>query len=241
MSLNSRNASSTFREGLRPYHQKKPKRLPSKKAISKASNWKSVLKDVVDATKFVVGMINTQNKICDTTLSAQAVTNTGFVQPITLMGQGTDIVNRLGEEIHPKEIDVRLVASIGSSTVPVTMRVVIFRDRNCNGGIPNVTDVLSVVTPAPVSHYNYFNFQGDDMPRFDILMDETFALAPASDQNQVLLEQIKLKEDDHIHYLGTANAYASLGKGNIFLLAISSVATSVPLLDFNSRLNYLSF
>lgn len=236
----SRNASSTFREGLTPYHQRKPKRLPSKKAISKASNWKSVLKDVVDATKFVVGMINTQNKICDTTYSS-GISSSGTVQPISLMGQGTDIVNRLGEEIHPKEIDLRLVAGIGASTVPTTMRVVIFRDRNCNGSVPAVTDVLSVVTPAPISQYNYFNFQGDDMPRFDILLDETFALAPSSDQNQVLLQKLKLREDDHIHYLGTANVFASLGKGNIFLLAISSVAANVPQLDFTTRLNYLSF
>ncbi len=241
-SQHAKNASSTFREGLTPYRQGRPKKLPSKQQIQKASSWKTVLKDVVDATKFVVGMINTQNKICDA--RQQLIPNsTGSVFGISLVAQGTDIVNRLGEEIHPKELDIRCRVQIGSSTIPVTVRIIVFRDRNCNGSVPTVVDVLDVQNPATTSQYNYFNFQGDDMPRFDILSDEHFALAPNSDQNQVWLTKIKFPEteDNHIHYLGTGAVTTAAGKGSLFALVISDVATNPPTVDWNSRLNFHSF
>lgn len=237
---NAKNASSTFREGLKPYRQRKPRPLPSKSKVSRTRDWKSVLKDVVDATKFVVGLVNTQNKICDTTNSG-TVTNTGLVFPLSLMAQGSDVVQRLGEEIHPKEMDVRMSFSIGTATGPSLCRVIVVRDRNCNGAVPAVVDVLNLITPAPMSHFNYLNFQGDDLPRFDILLDETFAIAPSSDQNQILLDRIKFPEDSHIHYLGPSSVNANLGKNNLFALVISDQSALGPTFTWASRLNYLSF
>lgn len=240
---NRGNNSSSFREGIRVYKQRKPPRVPSKKEISKGG-WKSTLKSVVDATKFVMSLVNTENKICDT-LQVLRPNTLGSVFPISLMAQGTDIVQRIGVEIHPHQLDIRVSAEIAGSTTPVCVRLIVFRDRNCSGSTPSVSDVLTVISPPCLSHYNVLNFQGDDLPRFDFLVDELFTLAPNSDQNQPFLRTLKFNDtaDQHIHYLGSSAVTSSLGKNNLFALVISDGAAgaTAPGLNWNSRLNYASF
>lgn len=239
-----KNASSTFREGLLPYRQPRPRRLPSKNRIAKAkgSDWKSVVKQVVDATKFVVSMINTENKICDTyDARAYNATNTAVI-PISLMAQGSDFVQRIGAEIHPKQLDLRFAVYKSLGSIPGFCRLIILRDNNCNGATPSVSDVLTLVGNAPLSHYNYFNFQGDDMPRFTIFMDELFAIAPSSDQNQIHETSIKLPEDSHIHYLGPTAVATSQGKGSLFAVVVcDTTATDTFAAQLNTRLNFLSY
>ena len=240
-----KNASSTFREGLLPYRQPKQRRLPSNKQIaSKKSDWKSVVKQVVDATKFVVSLVNTQNKICDT-YDSQAFTSgtTTKIIPLSLMAQGPDFVQRLGDEIHPKQLDCRfMVRWPASGTDPAACRLIIFRDNNCNGASPSITDLLTLVADPTLSHYNYLNFQGDDMPRFTIYVDEIFAIAPASDQSQVHEFSVKFPEDSHIHYLGPSAVVGNQGKGSLFAAVVCDTsATGFLTARLNTRLNYLSY
>lgn len=234
---------STFRESLKPYRQPRPKRLPSKKQISKGSNWKSVIKQVVDATKFVVSMVNTQNKICDTFDSTLYNATYNKVIPLNLIAQGDDYNNRLGEEIHPKQLDVRLLVYKVAGTNPGAARVIIFRDNNCNGASPAFADVLSTAASnQTIAHYNYLNFQGDDMPRFSILMDELFAIAPSSDQSQAHEVSLKMADDSHIHYLGTTASTSTQGKGSLFALVVcDTTASDTTNVSISTRLNYLSY
>ncbi len=97
------------------------------------------------------------------------------------------------------------------------VRVIMFRDMNCQGAVPAVTDVLEAAQLE--SGYNWNN-----RARFSILSDKQISLpSQIADVEAYKHIQYKTTRSMKLEYISAAEAVTGAGKGAIFMLIISSV------------------
>lgn len=111
----------------------------------------------------------------DLPFATYVLNSTGSVTPLNLVRAGSTYVNRTGRRIEMKSI--RITGQITpvprtSTTQDDYVRVIIFYDRQTNGAVPLVADVLSTTDQAAANtttSYSGANLNNRD--RFQILMD----------------------------------------------------------------------
>jgi len=153
--------------------------------------------------------------------------------PISRIAQGSNYTDRVGNSIKLQHIEVRgriFKNALASFSV---MRVLLVRDLDGYGTVPNVSDIMGTVgsTVAPLTQYDFLNRK-----RFSYLYDELLTLSSTGDSSAVF--EIQIPHEGHILYLGTTAAAASDGKGSLYLLFISDEATNTPTFAFSSRIMF---
>lgn len=176
------------------------------------------------------GMINSEKLYLDATASASAIPNTALITPLTNPAQGDGVSGRTGQKVLAQDILIRGSCLINASATSSKVRLLLLVDKMMNGTYPTGTDILqtaSVYSPLDID---------DSQGRFVILYDKLYNLDIDSKDGFVF--KIYKKLNFHIMYKGTDGAEASLGKNQVFILAISDEATNTPTISYYSRFKY---
>lgn len=173
-------------------------------------------------------LINIETKIAEAT-GTSSIDTAGAVTSISLIAQGLDYQNRIGDSIKLQRIEFRVRWTVGTGTASF-IRTLLVRDLDNYGTKPALGDVLQTV--SVLSPKDYLNAD-----RFSILYDELGTLNQ-SDANSV--STFDMAHEGHVKYLGTTAADASSGKGSLYLMFLSSetAGANAPTVVLHSRLYY---
>lgn len=117
---------------------------------------------------------NSEVKAVDLPLANYALNQTGSVTTLNLVSTGSSFFNRIGRRIELKSIrisgSVQLLATANASAD--YGRIMIIYDRQTNGAIPTLADILQDTTQAGVNNTDAFsNLNLNNRDRFTILRD----------------------------------------------------------------------
>ncbi len=176
-------------------------------------------------------LINIEEKELVTTSGSIAFDTNGVLVPISRVAQGTNYTERIGNSIKMQHIEVRGRIFKNATATSSVMRVLLVRDLDGYGTVPNVTDIMESVgsSAAPLTQYDFLNRK-----RFSFLFDELLTLNNTGDSSAVF--EIQLPHEGHILYLGSTATAASDGKGSLYMLFISDEVTNTPTYTFSSRI-----
>lgn len=172
----------------------------------------------------------------------------GTVTDLALWGitQGNALNQRIGNNIRLKELQMRLTVNgdTGSTDTDRTrIRVLIVQDKQCNGALPAVTDVL--LQANVLSLYNYNNVVGCGGHRFVILKDKTWDFSPNSyydgatvlNPGQAYTTSWNFTKLPVIQYDANAGAITDLCGQNVFMISVAD--DSANGLDYKFQWCYL--
>lgn len=108
-------------------------------------------------------------KVADTLFNAEMST-TGVVTLVNGLTKGTDESNRIGRKVQIRSIQVDGNAAIKSAGLTQIDRVMLVKDRQPNGALPTVGDIVTGGGALSVRNL-------DNRKRFKILWDHQFELA----------------------------------------------------------------
>lgn len=202
------------------------------------NNGNSMLKTAFNMGKLALSMLNTETKVIDREDSTDA-TDSGTLFHLNPLAQGVTSETRVGASIRMKNIFIRYRVSYNvSGDNNQAVRVIVFVDKQSNGSITTVTDLLETADYlSPLDH-----LQGK---RFHVLCDEMHSLYAGGNgiYNKCFidLEQTEqTKALGHVEYKGTAGTIADVNTNAVYILFISSQATAnYPAYDVYSRIKYI--
>jgi len=229
----------TYRKGKRGFSHAK-NRTRKGKNFKKAKFNGDTMQEIGDLAskawqgiKYVKNLINVEQNYFIVTTGAVECADSGYISTHSLMATGDGTQQRTGYSIKPTyfEFSHYMLAQIDVTTV---YRVILFRDKQCDGSQPNVTDVLN--TASPQSHLNHENLN-----RFTVLGDWLYVIAGnGSTSKQAKIISFDKKIGGHIEYDGTGATSGNMKAGQIFCLSISDKATgsTAPTMTITSKLTY---
>lgn len=174
-------------------------------------------------------------KFFDATSGLTNVPNTGILSvPLNDPAQGTGGQQRLGQTVAVKSCTYRLdIRQAAAGALPSTVRAMLIWDKQPNGALPAVADVLQTV-----DFTSFLNMANRE--RFVVLRNDYVSLSPQGDQ-VVYIERF-VKINMLTQYLDGATptppAY-DIQTGMLFLLFISDQPTTLPRLSFGARTRYM--
>lgn len=200
----------------------------SKKAFNARYNLAS---KALNTALSIKKLVNVEYKYTDRSFN-HTPGNTGLVSMITNIAQGSDATERNGISILGKSIYIRGEAVINpASTTGSKARIIVFIDKNNQGAMPTVAEVLETVNIN--SALNMANGK-----RFWVLCDKQMDLNPAGNNQHSYMKYKKL--NIHLRYSGTGSAVTNLRDNNIFFLTISDQAAgNSPTISCYSRFKYI--
>lgn len=118
-------------------------------------------------------------KRMDTGQSNTAISSTPFIIPLNVMKQGTDDYQRIGKEVTLKSLHM-IGSVVLSGVIDNTFdyhRYMIVYDRQPNGALPAIADILRTVDVNGAFSTNCFSHKNEDTTnRFLILRDRKFGI-----------------------------------------------------------------
>lgn len=124
---------------------------------------------------YMYGRLGPERKWLDTSLTQTPVSSTGNISiaSLNLIDSGTGASERVGKRVTLTSIAFRGVAYLNATATAGNtadvMRMIVYLDKQCNGGAAAVTDILGAAT------YNSFN-NLDNSDRFTTLFTRKFCL-----------------------------------------------------------------
>lgn len=207
------------------------RRIFKRKAAPKTAY--KMAKKALDAVK----RSKPETKSYDLLVSAggTGITNTGTLYRLTLnLAQGTASNQRVGQEIHMTSLTMRGILATGSLSAPQQVRMITLIDKEMDGVLPVVSDVIETYG-GTTDFYSPYNM--DNRGRFHILEDKVYSLNPGATASFHLNKYFKLGRKCQFGRLGTG-ATADSFAGQPFVLLITDVAAANPNFGLTTRLNY---
>lgn len=209
--------------------RRRPGRSSTGDSVGKyASDAWSLAKRTAYGLNEIRKLINIETKIAEAT-GTSAIDTAGAVTSMSLIAQGLDYQNRIGDSIKLQRIEFRVRWTVGTGT-GTFIRTLLVRDLDNYGTKPTIGDVLQTV--SVLSPKDYLNAD-----RFSILYDELGTLNQ-SEANSV--STFDMAHEGHIKYLGTTAADASNGKGSLYMMFLSNEAAGAtsPTVVLHTRIYY---
>jgi hypothetical protein len=170
-----------------------------------------------------------ERKSVDTIYSTTAISSTGAIYPITLVGSGTSYNQRIGLSIKPTKLEARfqIFHSLTAPSEQITVRMIHFIDLQQKDGVyPSVNDVLYAPTV-----YNPINWLNNK--RFRLLSDRI--IVTNQYKQTVSIKQLyKLSVDTRYSSTGTTD----ITKNGIYMLLLSDQGLYYPFITGFNRLYY---
>lgn len=165
-------------------------------------------------------------KLIDTAAAGYVCDTTGTVTLMNGVAQGTDFTNRIGRKYTNTSIQLEgSIQPLDTTTGPTKCRVMVIYDKQPNGSLPAITDVLTASTSNAFMNLN-------NRDRFIVIHQEnvtiggvsnvatqSFAQAP-SVYNVSVFKKIKMETIND----GTGAGIGDIQSGSIFLLTIGDQA-----------------
>lgn len=196
-------------------------------------------------------------------------TQAGTVTLLTVPVEGASFYNRIGRRIRMKSIQIKgaITPGLGNAAADTATlgRVMVLYDRQPNGALPSVADIITDYTSAgATSTTTRSGLNMNNRDRFVVLMDQFVVLpavgisgvAPAAtiyyadpnnnaggaEQGQLLINRfIKLKGLES-HFKASAGAIGDISTGSLIMLTIASDSANAGgsyTLAFEDRVKFL--
>lgn len=168
-----------------------------------------------------------ETKFIDVAEATYACDTTGSITLLNGVATGDDYTNREGRRVTLKSVSIiGKIVPQDTTVTPCHARVMLIFDRQANGALPSITDVLVAATSNSFENRN-------NIARFQVLWDKSFALASVNDTaTQALAGSPTVALVDHnvglnhnVIFSGTGATVASISTGSLFLLTIGDVAS----------------
>lgn len=175
--------------------------------------------------------LTSELKFHDDFIMANGIPDTGVLRNITLISQGLNDYERVGDSIHPTSLEVRCHFTAEDTTNLI--RFIVFRwlPQNNPGVSPLLSDILLPVagTTPPYQHYNK-----DKRQEFQILKDFTVDVNTNDRYDQWRHFSIKLADKKCMF-----NAGSNTGTGLLYIAVASDSTVALhPLCSYYARLRY---
>jgi hypothetical protein len=186
----------------------------------------------LQGVSYLKNLINIELKSVDDTDNRAAGT-TASIEMVCPLAQGLDNGNRIGDSIKLQKLTFSATFYRHSSATSSSVRVILFRDNRCAGGLPAFTDIFQFndasMLHQPLKQYAL------DTERFGILVD---TIVDLSVSNYRQTNVYTIPHTGHIKYIGTDGTIASHAAGSLFLLTWSTENTNKPEVDWYLRVLY---
>lgn len=161
----------------------------------------------------------------------------GAISYITGIAQGSDVINRVGDKICLKEINIKAKITAGFTTGTQTLYgLYLVKDLQSNGVVPTVSGTAQsiFVNPGPVQAF--VNVSTKD--RFKIVRQFVFGGVPLAAGNQTDYVQFKVKCNHVMSYHDTTSAQTGSGKNAYYLVFLTDDATDTVDWAFFTELRF---
>lgn len=148
--------------------------------------------------------------------------------------EGTGPTERIGRKICMKQLQVR--ATIKNQTNDEVVRVMLVIDKQANSTIFSIDDLLtsSIATQGYINSLKKVDFAR----RFWVLYDRTYVFDVDSTEEQRKFIKINKRMNIPVNYDDRTDLVASISRNSMYLVTISSDATTELNLAMVSRLRY---
>lgn len=174
--------------------------------------------------------VQNEKKYHDGTQVQYGVATGGDLPMATMLEipQNTSQSGRIGKTIHVKDLFVRYELGIAAGAAAVgsdIVRVMIIKDKQCNGTSPAILDILNQAT---VDSFNKL----ENKYRFQVLYDETHSLnAPGGDGTNTVRQILQCRASKNLknmpmEYSGVTGAIGEVRSNNIFMLTIAKYGSA---------------
>jgi hypothetical protein len=112
-------------------------------------------------------------KALDIPVGTYTLNSTALVTPLNLIRAGSSFFNRIGRRVEMKNLHLKLqIASLRTVAVNDYVRVMVVYDRQTNGALPAITDILQDTDQAGANTTNsYSSLNLNNRDRFIMLCD----------------------------------------------------------------------
>ncbi len=175
-------------------------------------------------------LINVEEKYIDYNFTSNP-TQTGTVDYVSAIIQGTDVNQRLGDSIKLQHIEFNY--GVTASGADAFVRVLLVRDMENGGASPSVANILEVNGTAKTvfSSKNFLNRN-----RFAVLYDETTTLTALSDTR--CSYKVTIPIEKHVKYRGSSAAAGSAAEGSLYWITTTDLTTLQPAIPVYMRLTF---
>jgi hypothetical protein len=173
-----------------------------------------------------------------------AFTLTGGVAAGLTIGQGTDLNNRVGNQVQLKSFQFRIMINLGeavfASGAAAIIRFGFVYDKQCNGALPSFGDIFtsySLTQPAGSGPCVPFNLNNNE--RFIILYDKIVAMDSDS-FNLAYMKKFR-RVDLPVRFSSSGATYNSCTSGNICFFQVyysNALLTVAPTYYWMNRTRY---
>jgi len=171
--------------------------------------------------------INTEIHNTDASQAGQASSTTASFNLINGTTTGDAVNNRSGQSIKCNGISLRYYVVGNASANWIAGRVMVVYDKQSNGAIFAIGDLLTATTPVSVRTV------GNQM-RFLVLYDKNYVLSWNGDSS--VIEDVNISCMNHTEYnTGTAATVADIVTGSVYLIHFSDQATNTSAVTWHSR------
>lgn len=178
----------------------------------------------------VMGMQRVEPKYFDQTIAVNPVT-AGGIANISDITRGTDVTQRVGNQVFLKTIEFRCSASLNVNVTKAAIRYIIMIDK-MGYNAPVASDVLETALLGTV-YTDVSPYVWDYRKRFTILRDEVLSLTKGG-PNEYVTRHFTLKLNTHSFHIGAATTF----KNQVYILIVGAETNVLNLSTFqyNSRL-----
>ncbi len=195
----------------------------------KASRALSMAAKALAVAKLTKSLLNVERKE-SSFASSVAPNTTGSILMLNGTAQGLDKDDRVGNSVRWTSILTRVRVEIHASATASQARVIFIWDKQSNGALPAVTDVLQAANTLS-------SLNTDFGKRFRVLSDQMYNVSITG--NQLQYKKVFRKLSLRTEFGTTAGTIAAINSGTIFLLVISDEATNAPTVFHNTKLRYI--
>jgi len=165
-------------------------------------------------------------KVIDSTEGVVAADTTGSITGINFVATGTDFTNRIGRKVIWKSFTLTaLIQPSDAATDSNLWRIMVVYDKQPNGALPAVTDVLTAATSTS-------NMNLNNRDRFRVLLDKMGTIGfynvsqQIADKTSAMVRKYKRINLQTI-FDGTAADIGSIQTGSIFVLTVGTNAAGL--------------
>jgi len=176
-------------------------------------------------------LFNVEQKMVDTTFAGTVITQTGSIQCVSLIAQGTDYNQREGLSIGANNLRISVSGVANATNKTNFLRMIVLVDLENHGAVIT-TGGLFESTGADIYLSPYKHYDAD---RYKILMDEHIVLI---DQQVALNKRFAMPLDYDIQFNSTGATLADIYPGAIFVVLVSDQPTNGPTVAFDARLTF---
>jgi len=168
-----------------------------------------------------------------------APVSAGNLNNLLSVPNGTGPNERIGRSVSLHDIQFTYTLLANANTPQTHVRIILLYDRQTNGILPNVTDIVSSATVTSLP-------QPNNRSRFMVLYDKvhfftnnqvaTVANSAYPSNPHVLNKKITLK-GKKTEFFGTTGNLSDIDKGALFILALTNNSGSA-VVNFDSRIQF---